>query len=94
MSALCGEGKVSMNRGPNRKSETPHPLNAQKKDCLVTASYHPAPTPCHLSTLSIPSLPAPSVTPPPPCSFSYHLGVWDHTINGLDSQAAKPGIDK
>ena len=39
MGALSGEGKVSMNRGPNRKSEPPHPLNAQKKDCLVTASY-------------------------------------------------------
>ena len=39
MSALSGEGKVSLNRGPKRKSETPHPLNAQKKRFLSLLSH-------------------------------------------------------
>ena len=42
MNALSGEGKVSMNRGPNRKSETPHPLNAQKKRFLSYCPHLPS----------------------------------------------------
>lgn len=34
MNALCGRGKVSLNRGPIRKSETPPPPKSSGKGFL------------------------------------------------------------
>lgn len=54
MNALCGEDKVSLNRGPKRKSEPPHPPNAQNRGWgWLPSSFKHTP------------VPAPACTPPP-----------------------------
>ena len=55
MNALCGRRKVSINRGPKRKSETPGGLFCQNKGFLTPAFHlHPIPTLSPMLPLPLP----------------------------------------
>ena len=106
--ALCGRHKVSLNRGPKAKSETPRGPFLSEKGFLTPPSFFSR-THATLPLATLSPLPlALPLSPAHPSSLSYHLGLSllcgggepTHGMMGMASRAdsldfqVESGIDK